>query len=66
MEFFATLLFIGMCIYVSHKDEWRSNNRLTPPGYHLDRMQATDDIRRYGKHYYYQAHIAGKYDVKDE
>lgn len=66
MEFFATLLFIGMCIYISHKDRMENQQYVATPGYHIDRMQATDDIRRYGKHYYYQAHIAGKYDVKDE
>lgn len=34
-------------------------------GYEIDRVKATQDIQKYGKQYYYEQHLAGKYDIKE-
>lgn len=46
-------------------DEYKSSNRILPEGYETDRVKATQDIQKYGKQYYYEQHIAGKYDIKE-
>lgn len=46
-------------------DEYESSNRILPEGYEIDRVKATQDIQKYGKQYYYEQHIAGKYDIKE-
>ena len=48
-----------------HMDEYKSSNRILPEGYETDRVKATQDIQKYGKQYYYEQHIAGKYDIKE-
>lgn len=64
MELLGIVLLLGFYFYVTHIDEWRSDNRISPPGYEQDWAQANEDIRKYGKQYYYQQHLRGKYDVK--
>jgi len=46
-------------------DEYKSSNRILPEGYEIDRVKATQDIQKYGKQYYYEQHLAGKYDIKE-
>ena len=61
------LLTIGMIIgayILCHLDEWRSDNRMTPPGYEHDYNKANYDLVTKGKQYYYQQHLQGKYDKK--
>lgn len=41
------------------------SNRILPEGYEIDRVKATQDIQKYGKQYYYEQHLAGKYDIKE-
>ena len=48
-----------------HMDEYKSSNRILLEGYEIDRVKATQDIQNYGKQYYYEQHIAGKYDIKE-
>lgn len=60
-------LIIGVIIfgflYVANKsNEWKSNNRVCPPGKEMDWTQANIDINTKGKEYFYKQHLAGKYD----
>lgn len=48
-----------------HMDEYKSSNRILLEGYEIDRVKATQDIQKYGKQYYYEQHLAGKYDIKE-
>lgn len=48
-----------------HMDEYKPSNRILLEGYEIDRVKATQDIQNYGKQYYYEQHIAGKYDIKE-
>ena len=66
MELIAIIVFLGFCFYISHINEWRSDNRMSPDGYHTDWLQASEDIRKHGKQYYYEQNLKGKYDVKDK
>lgn len=66
MELIATIIFLIVTYVLSHLSEWKSNNRLCPPGYHMDWTQASEDIRKYGKQYYYNKHLRGGYDIKDK
>lgn len=57
------LIIVGSALL--HMDEYKSSNRILPEGYETDRVKATQDIQKYGKQYYYERHLAGKYDIKE-
>lgn len=65
MEFIATIILIIVGSALLHMDEYKSSNRILPEGYEIDRVKATQDIQKYGKQYYYEQHLAGKYDIKE-
>ena len=62
-EIIIGAIMIGAMYILSHLNEWRSNNRISPPGKEMDLKQANIDIATKGKDYYYKQHLAGKYDV---
>ena len=66
MEGITLIIFIITVYCLANMEEWKSNNRLTPPGKKTDYMAANSDIIRYGKEYYYRQNIAGKYDIPDD
>ncbi len=61
-EFIIGIIFIVFIYIVLHKDEWKSNNRICPPGKEMDWTKANKDIHEKGKEYFYKQHLAGKYD----
>lgn len=65
MELIATIILIIVGSALLHMDEYKSSNRILPEGYEIDRVKATQDIQKYGKQYYYEQHLAGKYDIKE-
>lgn len=64
MEFLLTIGMIIGAYILCHLDEWRSDNRMTPPGYEHDYNKANYDLVTKEKQYYYQQHLQGKYDKK--
>lgn len=65
IELIATIILIIVGSALLHMDEYESSNRILPEGYEIDRVKATQDIQKYGKQYYYEQHLAGKYDIKE-
>lgn len=65
MEFIATIILILAGSALLHMDEYKSSNRILLEGYEIDRVKATQDIQKYGKQYYYEQHLARKYDIKE-
>lgn len=65
MELIATIILIIAGSALLHMDEHKSSNRILLKGYGIDRVKATQDIQKYGKQYYYEQHLAGKYDIKE-
>lgn len=65
MELIATIILIIVGSALLHMDEYKSSNRILLEGYEIDRVKATQDIQKYGKQYYYEQHLAGKYDIKE-
>lgn len=65
MELIATIILIIAGSALLHMDEYKSSNRILLEGYETDRVKATQDIQKYGKQYYYEQHLAGKYDIKE-
>lgn len=61
----ATIILIIVGSALLHMDEYKSSNRILPEGYEIDRVKAIQDIQKYGKQYYYEQHLAGKYDIKE-
>lgn len=61
----ATIILIIVGSALLHMDEYKSSNRILLEGYEIDRVKATQDIQKYGKQYYYEQHLAGKYDIKE-
>ena len=65
MEFIATIILILAGSALLHMDEYKPSNRILLEGYEIDRVKATQDIQKYGKQYYYEQHLARKYDIKE-
>lgn len=65
MELIATIILIIVGSALLHMDEYKSSNRILPECYEIDRVKAIQDIQKYGKQYYYEQHLAGKYDIKE-
>ena len=61
-ELIGAAIIIGFFYICSKSNEWKSNNRICPPGKEMDWTQASIDINTKGKEYYYKQHLAGKYD----
>lgn len=66
MEIIASIIFIVVIYCLCHATEWKSNNRMTPPGYHKDWSKASTDITLHGKDYYHRQNLAGKYDIPNK
>ena len=62
----GTIIIICIFYLPSKITEWKSNNRVTPPGYHHDCEKAIEDIRKHGRQYFYEQHLKGKYDAPGE
>lgn len=43
MEFFACIALIAFTIWLCKKDEWKANNRTTPPGKQIDYSAIQND-----------------------
>ena len=65
IELIASIILIIVGSSLLNMDEYESSNRILPEGYEIDRVKATQDIQKYGKQYYYEQHLAGKYDIKE-
>lgn len=57
------IIAIGILVWIAKGTEWRSNHRVSPPGYEHDYRAANYDIVMHGKDYYHQQNLKGKYDV---
>ena len=62
-EIIIGAIIIGIVYCLSKSNEWKSNNRVCPPGKEIDWTQANIDIATKGKDDYYKQHLAGNYDV---
>ena len=62
-ELIGIIIMIGIGVWLAKGTEWRSNNRVSLPGYHHDWGAANYDITMHGKDYYHQQNLKGKYDV---
>lgn len=62
-ELFKIIIVIGFFVWLAKGTEWRSNHRTTPLGYEHDWNAANVDIALYGKDYYHQQNLKGKYDI---
>ena len=43
MEFFACIALIVFMVWLCNKDEWKANNRTTPPGKQIDYRAIQND-----------------------
>ncbi len=66
METLLSILLIVVVYCLCKSNEWKSNNRISPPGYHTDWKQMNIDHTLHGKDYVHRKNIAGGYDVKNE
>lgn len=62
MELIGSIIMIGFFVWLAKGTEWRSNHRVSPPGYEHDWTKANVDIALHGKDYYHQQNLKGKYD----
>lgn len=64
METIGIIIFIVMSYVLCKLHEWISDSRTSEDGYHTDWLEASEDIRKYGKQYFYKQNTRGKYDKK--
>ena len=65
MEFFACIALIAFMVWLCKKDEWKANNRVSPPGMKTDWGKMSEDriLKGMSQRDIYKKQNQGGYDV---
>ena len=68
MELFLSICLIAFMVWLCKKDEWKANNRVSPPGMKTDWGKMSEDriLKGMSQRDIYKKQCQGGYDVPDK